>query len=127
MGEHTEQGKQRVWTDAEGHVLHRVHVNEDCTWDPLYENYEQNRLKRISRRGAHRHTKDGQPPMNLDTKEAFIDWMTKHSTDCCIITPLYDIYDRASGALASQWRKDQKQFSVPWAPTPCRVRHILAR
>ena len=31
MGEYTEQA--RVWTDAEGHVLHRMQVNEDCTWD----------------------------------------------------------------------------------------------
>jgi len=41
MGQYTEQGKQREWTDAEGHVLHRMQVNEDCTWDPLYEKYEQ--------------------------------------------------------------------------------------
>jgi len=41
MGEYTEHGKQRVWTDAEGHVLHRMQVNEDCTWDPLYGKYEQ--------------------------------------------------------------------------------------
>ena len=62
--------------------------------------------------------------MNLDNKEAFIDWMTKHSTDHSIITPLYDISDRATGVLASQWCKCQKQFLVQWAPTPCRVRHI---
>jgi len=52
IGEYAEQGKQKVWTDAEGHVLHRMQVNEDCTWDPLYEKYEQNKLKRMSRRGA---------------------------------------------------------------------------
>ena len=127
MDEYTEQGEQRVWTDAEGHVLHRMQVNEDCTWDPLYEKYEQNRLKRMSRRGAYRYTskrKEGQPSMHLDTKEAFIDWMTKHSTYHNIITPLYDRFDRATNVLASQWCKGQKQFLVQWAPTPCRVRHI---
>ena len=106
MGQYTEQGKQREWTDVEGHVLHRMQVNEDCTWDPLYEKYEQNRLKQMSRRGAYRYTskrKEGQPPTNLDTKEAFTDWMTQHSTDPNIITPLYDRFDRASGVLASQW------------------------
>jgi len=127
MGEHTEQGKQKVWTDAGGHILHRMQVNADCTWDPLYDKYEQNRLKRMSRRGAYRYaikTKEGQPPMKLDNKEAFINWMTKHSTDHSIITPLYDRFDRATGVLASQWCKGQKQFPVQWAPTPCRVRHI---
>ena len=68
--------------------------------------------------------KEGQPPMTLETRDAFIEWMTKHSTDNCIITPLYDTFDKAMGVLASQWCKGQKQFLVQWAPTPCRVRHI---
>ena len=50
MGEHTEQGKQKVWTDADGHILHRMQVNANCTWDPLYDKYEQNRLKRMSKK-----------------------------------------------------------------------------
>ncbi len=108
MGEHTEQGKQKVWTDADGHVLHRMQVNADCTWDPLYDKYEQNRLKRMSRRGAYRYAikTKGQPPMNLDNKEAFINWMTEHSTDHSIITPLYDRFDRATcnGSLAKRVR-----------------------
>ncbi|DBA77873.1 TPA: hypothetical protein ACH3X1_009225 [Trebouxia sp. C0004] len=33
-------------------------------------------------------------------------------------------FDWASGVLASQRCKGQKQFLVQWAPTPCRVRHI---
>ncbi|DBA95161.1 TPA: hypothetical protein ACH3X1_015714 [Trebouxia sp. C0004] len=49
--------------------------------------------------------------------------MTKHRTDHSIVTPFYDRFDRASGVLASQWCKGQKQFLVQWAPTPCRVRH----
>ncbi|KAL0024417.1 hypothetical protein WJX77_000946 [Trebouxia sp. C0004] len=40
------------------------------------------------------------------------------------MTPLYDRFDWASGVLASQRCKGQKQFLVQWAPTPCRVRHI---
>lgn len=81
----------------------------------------------MSRRGAYRYTiktKEGQPPINLDTKEAVIDWMTKHSTDYSIITPLCDRFDKATGVLASQWCKGQKQFLVQWAPTPYRFRHI---
>ncbi len=31
MGEHSEQGKQKVWTDADGHILHSMQVNADCT------------------------------------------------------------------------------------------------
>ena len=104
-----------------------MQVNEDCTWDPLDDKREQNNLKRMSRRGAYRYatkTKEGQPPMKPENKEAIIDRMTKHSTDHSIITPLYDRFDRASGVLVSQWCRGQKQFLVQWAPTPCRVRHI---
>ncbi len=50
--------------------------------------------------------------------------MPQHSTDPDIVTPLYDRFDMATGVLASQWCKGQKQFLVQWAPTPCRVRHI---
>lgn len=52
-GKHTEQGQQKVWTDADGHILHRVQVNADCTWDPLYDKYKENRLQCRLRRGVY--------------------------------------------------------------------------
>ena len=81
----------------------------------------------MSRSRAYRYavkSRERKSPMNPDNKETVIDWMTKHSTDHSIITPLYDRFDRATRVLASQWCKGQKQFLVQWAPTPCRVRHI---
>ena len=129
----TEQTRRRPTgkrTDSEGHVLQRMQVIDDCTWDPLYNSYEQKKLHYMSRRssrGARRYTrklKEGQPPWSLEDKAAYIDWMTKHSKDNRIITPLYNKFDEAEGVLARQWCKSQQQLLVQWRPTPCRVRHI---
>ena len=34
----TKQGKQKVRTDADGHILHRMQLSADYTWCPLYDN-----------------------------------------------------------------------------------------
>lgn len=63
------------------------------------------------------------PPGKLP-KDAFMNWMTLHSDDHTIITPLYEHLDETEAILADSWTKGQRQYLVQWKPTPSRDRHI---
>ena len=123
----TEKRQTEKRTDSEGHVLQRMQVIDDCTWDPLCNSYEQEKLHNMLARGARRYArkvKEGQPPWSLENKAAYVDWVTKHSKDSRSTTPLYNKVGEAAGVLARRWCKGRQQQLVQRRPTPCRVRHI---
>ncbi len=102
-------------------------INE-AAWEPLYTDYlKEGQCKKKRRPTAPHHDSEAQTEATISSGlglTEFIDWMTLHSKDTKIISPLYNDNDIPIKTLASRNRLAIQDCLVMWENSLIRKRHL---